>query len=576
MAGETLLEKLVIEIGLDPADFDAGLRAFLASYQNAQQSINKTTQQIEKDLDKGITRIVSGIQKQKREEEKEEEKARRKEEKEAERKQREQERAEKKEIDERERRIKDMFSSLKKEALGFLGVYMSGRAAKEFLDYITVTDAATGRLSKTLGISTQDLTTWGRAAEMAGGTAQGMAGDMLKLANMKSEMVIAPSLGNRLPQIMSAIATAAGDHAPDARTMEINDILRWINHEMSKVSAPMPNKAFSLRQLGFSEDTISMLIGSPADLNRRLAQGAVTATSQRSADIAQKWQDASTTLTQALTKLGQIFVDDVLPPLTTIAAFLGRWLGGVAQEKEASLDRAPQTVTDMNRRRADRWQHRGGGGGATSGGTGSGVGGLTRNRETLPWPAGEVNPGTSSLPGTAGLDSLLVDKLSALRAALPPGMDFSITSGYRSSAEQARLYANRGSNPFPVAPPGSSRHETGMAADLRFASPETRAWVSAHAAEYGLHFPNSRDPIHIEPMTRMQGRPTGAEAAAAVSSTTFNRWGGDSATSTTVTNNIGDIHVAAPPGSDPSTFAGSIKFALDYRLATLGNYGQRP
>lgn len=43
-----------------------------------------------------------------------------------------------------------------------------------------------------------------------------------------------------------------------------------------------------------------------------------------------------------------------------------------------------------------------------------------------------------------------------------------ITSAYRSFAEQERLYARylRGEHPLPVAPPGGSMHNYGLAVDL--------------------------------------------------------------------------------------------------------------
>lgn len=41
-----------------------------------------------------------------------------------------------------------------------------------------------------------------------------------------------------------------------------------------------------------------------------------------------------------------------------------------------------------------------------------------------------------------------------------------VTSTYRSYSEQWRLWLTRYSNPYPVAPPGSSFHERGRAFDL--------------------------------------------------------------------------------------------------------------
>jgi len=46
------------------------------------------------------------------------------------------------------------------------------------------------------------------------------------------------------------------------------------------------------------------------------------------------------------------------------------------------------------------------------------------------------------------------------------GKDLPITSAVRSQTEQQRLYEQRGSNPNPVAQPGTSLHETGNAVDI--------------------------------------------------------------------------------------------------------------
>lgn len=45
-----------------------------------------------------------------------------------------------------------------------------------------------------------------------------------------------------------------------------------------------------------------------------------------------------------------------------------------------------------------------------------------------------------------------------------PGLQ--VTSVYRSKTEQRRLWNNRHNNPFPVAPPGRSLHEYGLAWDM--------------------------------------------------------------------------------------------------------------
>lgn len=74
-----------------------------------------------------------------------------------------------------------------------------------------------------------------------------------------------------------------------------------------------------------------------------------------------------------------------------------------------------------------------------------------------------------------------------------------IRSGYRSRAEQQALYdAWRAGRGNPANRPGTSRHETGEAADLRWLGAGSQAWAHENASSYGLHFPYSHEPWHVE------------------------------------------------------------------------------
>lgn len=88
-----------------------------------------------------------------------------------------------------------------------------------------------------------------------------------------------------------------------------------------------------------------------------------------------------------------------------------------------------------------------------------------------------------------------------------------VTSAYRSSTEQARLYRRflAGLMPGPVAPPGLSKHEQGRAVDLWSSSgKETELLINAlqnagqaweqHGGTWGGHFKGSGkyDPMHFE------------------------------------------------------------------------------
>lgn len=104
----------------------------------------------------------------------------------------------------------------------------------------------------------------------------------------------------------------------------------------------------------------------------------------------------------------------------------------------------------------------------------------------------------------ADLDPALSGPLGRLIAAAPGRVV--IFSGRRSTARQAELWnAAAGKYPDPevrdnwVARPGTSRHERGLAADLRYENTATRVWVHRNAAKYSLRFPLPWEPWHIEP-----------------------------------------------------------------------------
>jgi hypothetical protein len=71
------------------------------------------------------------------------------------------------------------------------------------------------------------------------------------------------------------------------------------------------------------------------------------------------------------------------------------------------------------------------------------------------------------------------------------GKDMPITSGFRTRAEQEKLFAERSKNPNLVAAPGTSKHETNEAADIPSSVPES------FLNQYGIHRPlGSKDPVH--------------------------------------------------------------------------------
>ena len=102
-------------------------------------------------------------------------------------------------------------------------------------------------------------------------------------------------------------------------------------------------------------------------------------------------------------------------------------------------------------------------------------------------------------PGAPGgpSDGLTPEMRAAVaRAEALLGRDVPITSGWRSPAQQQWLWDHRDTNPYPVARPGTSKHERGLAIDVP-------GWFVSDllsvAAAAGLCHPLPiTDPIHFE------------------------------------------------------------------------------
>lgn len=92
------------------------------------------------------------------------------------------------------------------------------------------------------------------------------------------------------------------------------------------------------------------------------------------------------------------------------------------------------------------------------------------------------------------------------RAIRQAGYSITITSGFRSIEQQRKLFAARaaGKHPFPVAPPGCSEHNHGVAIDAVTSLPEQ--WLAAGARHFGLVWAGPSDKVHFGVFTGSQWR----------------------------------------------------------------------
>lgn len=98
----------------------------------------------------------------------------------------------------------------------------------------------------------------------------------------------------------------------------------------------------------------------------------------------------------------------------------------------------------------------------------------------------------------AGLEPTFIPDAERLwKYAVAAGLEPRLTSTYRNRRTQARMYRQwlRGDWPLPVAPPGTSVHQYGLAMDL---VSRDNAHLGSIWEKMGHTWGGSGDPVHFE------------------------------------------------------------------------------
>lgn len=118
-----------------------------------------------------------------------------------------------------------------------------------------------------------------------------------------------------------------------------------------------------------------------------------------------------------------------------------------------------------------------------------------RHRRASATAAAEATPVPDGPGDRDGLAPVVLAALARADGLL--GAPVPVVSGRRSAAEQQALWDARHSNPYPVAAPGTSLHERGLAVDVPL---DVASALVALAGATGLCQPLPQtDPVHFEP-----------------------------------------------------------------------------
>lgn len=232
-----------------------------------------------------------------------------------------------KEITAKAKQATDGFVGMRKELLKIVGIFVSANGIKSFVERITTSDAAVGRLSDNLGIATSELSAWQKMSEKFGGSSEDTDSLFRNIYKISQELKLFGSssalqpLGRLLgPEGLARFADNATTIAEKAKILQA-----------AVAGASSRQDALSLmQQAGFTEQTVTVMREIGRDLETQLSlQRQLNVAGKEDAKLAQERAAAWNRLADALERVGRAIVNSPLLNMTDglnkIAGTVQKW-----------------------------------------------------------------------------------------------------------------------------------------------------------------------------------------------------------------------------------------------------------
>lgn len=292
---ETIVDRLVVKLGLDSKDYDTNRKKVTNDLNKTKADVDKATKDIKASGKKGA----------------------------------------------------EGFDAMGKSAKGFLALIGGTYAVKRFVQDVTATNAEMYRLSQNLQLSAKTVDSFGKAAYIAGGSAEGMQATIAGISRARTEYELTGQSG--MTNLMSYLGLF--DKFRDKSVKE-TDLLIAMNEQFSKMDR---TEAYNVGQMfGIDAGTMNALLKSPKEFKALLAESKPLTDQQVSAleklDLA--WRRATNSMKSyftgivansapALTKLAQWAEKN---PLASAIISGATAVGGVAAAGKMILNRAKGTA----------------------------------------------------------------------------------------------------------------------------------------------------------------------------------------------------------------------------------------
>ena len=267
----TVVDELVVSFGLDPSKFNEGQKSAMQNLRNLQEQSIKSGKEVEASSAKTIK----------------------------------------------------YFESVKRGALMVGAAVFGGTEAKKIIDGITGMDASTGRLAKTVNMSTEELSAWQGAIKRVGGTSESATATIQGLSGALNQFALTgqgPFLG-----VMGMLKIDPYDK--NRKFKETGEILLEIADSVQKLNASDPALAAATLAMipGMNQDSINLMINGRKRTEELLdASRRAGTTTRESAKAAREYQEATADLDQSTQSLSRSLVTLLAPALSTVASSLAK------------------------------------------------------------------------------------------------------------------------------------------------------------------------------------------------------------------------------------------------------------
>lgn len=216
------------------------------------------------------------------------------------------------------------FDSVAKSAAKFLAIIGGTMAIKRFVGDMIASNAALDKFSKNLETSVNTVSAWSNAAELAGGTAEGLQGSMDMLNRAQTELQLTGQ--SSLIPFFSALGVAMADVHGKARP--VDELLLDLSDKFSRMDRSTANNMG--RMMGIDQGTMNLLLKGRSEvelmIKRQKEHGAVT---KQQAEESSKLREQIVRGTQTFQAFGRELISAAAPALEKLFNLfdgIGTWM----------------------------------------------------------------------------------------------------------------------------------------------------------------------------------------------------------------------------------------------------------